>query len=338
MLERLDTLRDQALEHINAAADVTALDAALNQYLGKKGEVQGILRSIGSLPPEQRGPVGQGANKVKQALEAAVTERRTALIAAAEANLADTEWVDATMPPPAGYDAHRTGGTLHPITQLWRELEEVCLGMGLSLLDGPWVEDDQHNFGALNMPADHPARDMHDTFWLTDGNLMRTHTSPVQVRAMESGPPPIRAVAIGRVFRHEELDATHEHTFHQIEGFYVDREISVGHMVYVLRTMLTVILGEAVDVRLRPSYFPFVEPGFEMDVRFRGEWMELLGCGMVHPRVLRAGGIDPDEWSGFAFGLGVDRLVMMRYDIEDLRHFMTGDLRFLRQFGGGVEG
>lgn len=338
MLDQLDTLLAEALTAIQAAATPAELDTAVGAFTGKRGSVQGVLRSIGKLPPDQRGPVGQRANEVKRAIDTAATERRDALIAAAEANLGETEWVDTTLPPPDGYAVDRTRGTIHPVTQVVRELEEVCVGMGLDLLDGPWVEDDEHNFGALNIPADHPARDMHDTFWLSDGNLLRTHTSPVQIRAMESRPPPIRAVAIGRVFRHEEIDATHENTFHQIEGFYVDREVSVGHMVYVLRTLLEKVLGEKVDVRLRPSYFPFVEPGFEMDVRFKGKWMELLGCGLVHPKVLRAGGIDPDEWSGFAFGLGVDRLVMLRHQVEDIRHLMSGDLRFLSQFGEGVTG
>ena len=178
---------------------------------------------------------------------------------------------------------------------------------------------------------------MHDTFWLTDGNLLRTHTSPVQVRLMKQGHLPIRSVAIGRVFRNEAVDATHEHTFHQIEGLMVDRDVSVAHMVYVLHVFLREVFGADVDVRLRPSYFPFVEPGFECDMRVRGKWLELLGCGIVHPRVLEAGGIDPDVYSGFAFGLGIDRLVMLRYGIEDIRHLVSGDLRFLRQFRQGVE-
>jgi phenylalanyl-tRNA synthetase alpha chain len=209
--------------------------------------------------------------------------------------------------------------------------------MGFEPLDGPWVEDDRHNFEALNIPRDHPARDMQDTFWLTDGNLLRTHTSPVQIRALETRTPPIRAVAIGRVFRHEQVDATHENNFHQVEGFLVDRDVSVAHMVSVLRDFFRRFLGPAVEVRLRPSYFPFVEPGFEMDVQWRGRWLELLGCGLVHPKVLAAGGVDPAAWSGFAFGLGIDRLALLRYGIEDIRHMTAGDLRFLRQFRRGVE-
>ena len=335
MLEQLHSLRDEALAEIQAAPDADGVDAVVQRFLGRKGRVQEILRSIGKLPKEDRGPVGKAANEVKRALADAASARTETMISAADAELRETEWVDATLPPPAA-DGSRTAGTAHPVSQMKRRLEDVFLGMGFDLLDGPWVEDDLHNFGALNIPADHPARDMHDTFWLSDGHLLRTHTSPVQIRAMESGPPPIRAVVIGRCFRHEEVDATHENTFHQVEGFYVDREVSVGHMVYVLRSVLEAILGDVEDVRLRPSYFPFVEPGFEMDVKFRGEWLELLGCGLVHPRVFEAGGVDPALWSGFAFGLGVDRLVMLRYGIEDIRHFMAGDLRFLRQFRGSA--
>ncbi|MDA1194080.1 MAG: phenylalanine--tRNA ligase subunit alpha [Planctomycetota bacterium] len=339
MLDELQAMEREALAAVRAAADGDVLGAVEATWIGRKGRITGILRSVGTLPAEQRGPVGQAANLARRAVDEALSARRTELLAGAEARLADTEWVDATLPPPAARaGVRRTGGTIHPITALTREIEDVFLSMGFDTLDGPWVEDDFHNFGALNMPADHPARDMQDTYWLSDGNLLRTHTSPVQVRAMESGAPPIRAVCLGRVFRHEELDATHENTFHQIEGFYVDRGVSVGHMLYVLRTLLREVLDDDVEVRLRPSYFPFVEPGFEMDVTFRGKWMELLGCGMVHPYVLEQGGIDPTVFSGFAFGLGIDRLVMLKHGVEDLRHFMDGDLRFLRQFGGGLEG
>ena len=300
------------------------------------------------MPPAERGPVGKAANEAKQALTALYEERLASLRSAKEDALEDAEWVDATLPGPA-----RPGGapgTLHPVSQMRRELEDVCLSMGFDLLDGPWVEDDWHNFGALNIPKDHPARDMQDTFWLEDGNLLRTHTSPVQIRAMETGRPPIRAVALGRVFRHEDLDASHENTFHQIEGLLVDRDVNVGHLVWTLKTLLGRVFRKDVEVRLRPSFFPFTEPSFEMDVRClvcggsgcavckRTGWLELLGCGLVHPNVLEAGKIDPETWSGFAFGLGIDRLLMMRYGIEDIRHLMGGDLRFLSQFARGVNG
>ncbi len=338
MLERLQALTDEALGLVQGAGDSAALDAVQTAFLGKKGKVQAVLRTIGSLAPEERGPVGKAANAAKVEIESALGERRQALIDAAEGELAETEWVDATLPPPASTGEGRSGGTIHPITTLVRDMDDIFASMGFEALDGPWVEDDYHNFTALNIPPDHPARDMQDTYWLSDGNCLRTHTSPVQIRAMENNKPPIRAVCLGRVFRHEDLDATHENTFHQVEGFYVDRQVSVGHMLYVLRALLREILEEDVEVRLRPSYFPFVEPGFEMDVTFRGKWMELLGCGMVHPKVLEFGGIDSSQWSGFAFGLGIDRLVMLRHGVEDLRHFMSGDLRFLEQFHGGAEG
>lgn len=337
MLEQLDTMRAEALAAVREASDEGALDAVVGRYLGRKGSLQEILRGIGGLPPDQRGPVGKGANELKQALEQSAEARRAELLAAREAGLGDAEWVDATLPPPADLVLTRTGGTLHPITQMIRELEDVFLGLGFELFQGPWAEDDHHNFGALNIPADHPARDMHDTFWLSDGHLLRTHTSPVQIRAMETREPPIRGVAIGRVFRHEEVDATHEMTFHQCEGLYVDRNVSAGHLRWVLEQMLAGVLARNVEIRFRPSYFPFVEPGFEVDVKFKGKWLELLGSGMVHPRVLEAGGLDPTVWSGFAFGVGVDRLVMLRHEIEDLRQFMGGDLRFLQQFSEGVE-
>lgn len=338
MLDQLQALQEAALEEVRAAADPAALDAAQTAFLGKKGRLQQVLRTIGKLDPKERGPVGRAANEAKQAIEGALESRKAELLDAAEANLGASEWVDATLPPPAGARQAGRGGSIHPITALVRDMEDVFLSMGFETLDGPWVEDDRHNFGALNIPPDHPARDMQDTYWLTDGHLLRTHTSPVQVRAMETREPPIRAVCLGRIFRNEELDATHENTFHQCEGFFVDRDVSVGHMIYVLESLLHEIIGPDVKVRLRPSYFPFVEPGFEMDVTFRGDWMELLGCGMVHPYVLEAGGIDPNEFSGFAFGMGIDRLVMVRHGIEDIRHLMSGDLRFMSQFTGGLEG
>ena len=348
MLDRIQQLLAEGREAISAASSVGAITAVHSAWLGRSGRLQEVLRGLGTLPPAERGPVGKAANEAKQALTALYEERLASLRSAKEDALEDAEWVDATLPGPA-----RPGGapgTLHPVSQMRRELEDVCLSMGFDLLDGPWVEDDWHNFGALNIPKDHPARDMQDTFWLEDGNLLRTHTSPVQIRAMETGRPPIRAVALGRVFRHEDLDASHENTFHQIEGLLVDRDVNVGHLVWTLKTLLGLVFRKDVEVRLRPSFFPFTEPSFEMDVRClvcggsgcavckRTGWLELLGCGLVHPNVLEAGKIDPETWSGFAFGLGIDRLLMMRYGIEDIRHLMGGDLRFLSQFARGVNG
>ncbi len=331
----LDTIRDleqEALAALDGAADADAVHAVVSGLLGKKGRLQGVLRQIGTLPKDERAEVGRLANVAKRAVEEAARKRLDAFQAAREADLGETEWVDATLP-----GACRGGGSFHPISQMCREVEDIFLGMGFDLADGPWVEDEWHNFDALNIPADHPARDLQDTFWMEDSNVLRTHTSPVQLRVMKAGRLPIRVVCIGRVFRNEATDATHEHTFHQVEGLLVDREVSVAHMLYVMRSLLQELFGKDIEVRLRPAYFPFVEPGFEMDMRWRGAWLELVGCGLVHPNVLRAGGIEPDVYSGFAFGFGIDRLVMLRYGLDDIRHFMGGDLRFLRQFTRGVE-
>ncbi len=331
-IDDIRRLLAEALGQVAACSTAEALKAVEAAVLAPQGPLAQHLRSIPKLAPELRGPLGREANEAKRSIQAALEARRVALEAAREGDLASSEWVDPTLP-----GEQRGGGRLHPVTQVCRELEDIFLALGFDVLDGPWVEDDWHNFGALNIPPDHPARDMQDTFWLTDGRLLRTHTSPVQIRALKSQPPPIRAVAIGRIFRHEELDATHENTFHQVEGLLVDRDVSAAHLVWVLRTVLRELFGREVETRLRPAYFPFVEPGFEMDMRFRGRWMEILGCGLVHPRVLAAGGADPETWSGFAFGLGVDRIAMLRHGIDDIRHLMSGDLRFLRSFARGVE-
>ncbi len=337
MLDEIRTIEREALAAIEIAADLTALASAEAAALGKRGRLADVLRSLGRLAPTERAHVGQAANDARRRVEAALAARRATLDAAFEANLASADALDLTQPAPGAAPWSRIGGTLHPVRQLLRRAEDVCLAMGFEILDGPWVEDDEHNFTALNIPPGHPARDMQDTFWLTDGHLLRTHTSPVQIRTMRDRSPPIRVVSPGRVFRNEEVDATHEYTFHQIEGLLIDREIHVGHMIHVLRELISALLETSVDVRLRPAYFPFVEPGFEMDVTWRGRWLELLGCGLVHPDVLRGQGVDPAVWSGFAFGMGIDRLVMLRRGIEDIRHLMGGDPRFLRQFGAGVE-
>lgn len=348
MLDRIRTLTTEAVAAIDAAATPEAVEVLRSGWLGRAGRFQEVLRALGTLPGPERGPVGKAANDAKEALAARLDARLASLRGAAEAAIGETEWVDPSMPAPT-LEARRTG-SIHPVAHLIRELEDTCLSMGFEVLDGPWVEDERHNFEALNIPRDHPARDMQDTTWLEDGNLLRTHTSPVQIRAMETRRPPIRAVAIGRVFRHEALDASHENTFHQIEGLLVDQDVNVGHLVHTLRALLGAVFRREVEVRLRPSFFPFTEPSFELDLRClvcggpgcpvcrRTGWVEILGCGLVHPNVLRAGGIDPAEFSGFAFGLGVDRLLMMRHGIEDIRHLMGGDLRFLRQFARGVNG
>ncbi len=307
--------------------------------LGRKGKLAEVSKDMGKLSPEQRGVVGKLLNAAKQTLENALTERKNAFEAAALAARLEREWVDLTAPA-AGAGL----GSLHPLTQIQAEIEDLFVSLGFTVLDGPEVETEFNNFDALNIPPDHPARDMQDTFWLSNGHLLRTHTSPVQVRGMKKLGPPLRMIAPGRVFRNEEVDASHEHTFYQLEGMMVDKDVSVAHLIYFMKTLLSAIFKRDVTVRLRPGYFPFVEPGFELDIQClicngagcpvckQSGWVELLPCGLVHPNVLRLGGIDPEEYSGFAFGLGLTRLVMMRYAIDDIRQLQGGDLRFLTQF------
>ncbi|MBN9663741.1 MAG: phenylalanine--tRNA ligase subunit alpha [Acidobacteria bacterium] len=335
----LSELETRAVSLIEAAADAEALETARVEFLGRKGSLANIGKDMGKMAPEDRARVGKLLNAVKQNLESRYESRKAAFERAAlDARLAG-EWLDLTMPSPG-----TRPGSLHPLTLIQRELEELFTSLGFAVVDGPEVETPWHNFDALNIPPSHPARDAQDTFWLEDTLLLRTHTSPVQVRAMEKFGAPLRIIAPGRVFRNEEVDASHEHTFYQLEGMMIDRDVSVAHMLYFMKSLLTAIFKKDVEVRLRPGFFPFVEPGFELDIQClicggpgcpvckQSGWVELLPCGLVHPNVLRAGGIDPDEWSGFAFGLGLTRLVMMRYGIDDIRHLASGDLRFLQQF------
>ncbi|MBW2424302.1 MAG: phenylalanine--tRNA ligase subunit alpha [Deltaproteobacteria bacterium] len=334
-----DTLQE-ARERIGACTDADTLKGVEREYVGKKGAVAAMLAEIPRLEPEARKAHGQKANALKQAISELVAARREELDAARLEDARRADDFDATLPPPRA-----PRGSLHPITQVTRELEDLFVSMGYEVLDGPEVELDHYNFEALNITKDHPARDSQDTFYCdAEGHLvLRTHTSPVQVRAMEKREPPFRVIAPGRVFRQETTDASHDHTFYQMEGLVVGRDISVAHLIGAMKTLLRGIFGRDLDVRLRPGHFPFVEPGFELDARCpfcesgcrvckKTTWIELLPCGLVHPNVLRAGGIDPDQWSGFAFGLGLSRLVMLRYDIDDVRHLLDGDLRFLEQF------
>ncbi|MCC7013645.1 MAG: phenylalanine--tRNA ligase subunit alpha [Planctomycetes bacterium] len=329
LLERLGSFSALSETQFTAAA---ALETA--------GLALGSMRLV---PKEQRGLVGGKANALKNVAEAALAaEKQHAEEQRLARERAGTGF-DATLPP-----APLAHGSLHPLTQVTRELEDLFTSMGWTILDGPEVETEFYNFDALNIPGDHPARDTMDTFWVDTAPgaprlVMRTHTSPVQVRAMQRLKPPFRAIVPGKVFRNEALDASHEHTFHQMEGLVVGRDISVGHLIGSMKTLLRGVFGRDIEIRLRPGYFPFVEPGFELDARCpfckdgcsvckRSTWIELLPCGMVHPNVLRAGGIDPEQWTGFAFGLGLSRLVMLRYRIDDIRNLLGGDLRFLEQF------
>ncbi len=310
--------------------------------LGRKGSLAQFSKEFGKLTPAERSDAGKALNAAKQELESALEARQQGFESAALAKKLDTEWLDLTLPAPGVRP-----GSLHPVTQIQREIEDLFISLGFTVLDGPEVETEYHNFDALNIPADHPARDMQDTFWLESGEsrlLLRTHTSPVQIRGMERLGPPLRMIAPGRVFRNEEVDASHEHTFYQLEGMMIDREVSVAHLIYFMKTLLSGVFRREVKVRLRPGFFPFVEPGFELDIqclicggpgcpvcKYSG-WVELCPCGLVHPNVLRLSGIDPEEWNGFAFGLGMTRLAMMRYGIDDIRLLQSGDLRFLTQF------
>ena len=335
----MQELLDSALSRIRTAATAEELEAVRVEVLGRKGVLTNLSKDMGKLSPEERVARGKFINTAKQALESAWESGKAVFEKIALDSRLDSEWLDLTVPAPGPRP-----GALHPITLIQWEIEDLFRSMGFSVLDGPEVETEYHNFDALNIPSDHPARDMQDTFWLGSGNLLRTHTSPVQVRGMEKLGPPLRMIAPGRVFRNESVDASHEHTFYQVEGMMIDRNISVGNLIYFMKTLLGSVFGREVTVRLRPGYFPFVEPGFELDIQCllcNGEgcpvckqsgWVELLPCGLIHPRVLEMSGIDPNQWNGFAFGLGLTRLAMMRYAIDDIRWLQSGDLRFLGQF------
>jgi phenylalanyl-tRNA synthetase alpha chain len=335
----IQELVSAALARIESAAHPEDLEAVRVEVLGRKGSLAAVSKDMGKLSPEERKALGASLNAAKQQLETAFDAKKSAFDKAAQDARLNAEWLDLTLPasgiPP---------GSLHPITQIQQEIEDLFRSLGFTVLDGPEVENEYYNFDALNIPGDHPARDMQDTFWLEGGNLLRTHTSPVQVRGMEKLGPPLRMIAPGRVFRNEAVDASHEHTFYQLEGMMIDRNVSVANLIYFMKTLLTAVFRREVIVRLRPGFFPFVEPGFELDIRclicggkgcpvckYSG-WVELLPCGLVNPNVLRMSGIDPEEWGGFAFGLGLTRLVMMRYAIDDIRQLQGGDLRFLNQF------
>ena len=332
-------LESRSLARIQSALTAEELEAARVDALGRKGALAQVSSGMGKLAPDERSRIGKLLNAAKQALESAYDAKKRQFERAALTARLDAEWVDLTLPAPGPRRGH-----LHPITRIQRELEELFVSLGFTVLDGPEVETEYYNFDALNIPRDHPARDMQDTFWLDGGNLLRTHTSPVQVRGMERLGPPLRMIAPGRAFRNESVDASHEHTFYQLEGMMVDRDVSVAHLLYFMKTLLTAIFQREVTVRLRPGYFPFVEPGFELDIQClicggsgcpvckQSGWVELLPCGLVNPKVLRMSGVDPEEWNGFAFGLGLTRLAMMRYGIDDIRHLQGGDLRFLEQF------
>mgnify|MGYP004655648215 FL=1 len=337
MKETLLKIKTDALKALSdASADVEALRI---QYLGKKGELTAVLRGMGKLSAEERPIVGQLANEVRAAIEEEI-EKKTAELrtAALEAKL-QAEKLDVTVP---GDKIHV--GKPHPIALVQRQLEEIFLGMGYSIADGPEVEYDYYNFQALNIPKDHPARDTQDTFYITDNILLRSQTSPVQARVMEKQKPPIKIISPGRVYRSDAVDATHSPLFHQCEGLVVDKGITMGDLKGTLEMFAQTMFGADTKIRFRPHHFPFTEPSAEVDVSCfacggegcrlcKGEgWIEILGAGMVHPNVLRMCGIDPEVYSGFAFGLGIERIVMLKYHIDDMRHLYENDVRFLHQF------
>jgi phenylalanyl-tRNA synthetase alpha chain len=327
-----EDLLAQAQELVAAAADVRALDDVRVRFLGKKGSLTGLLKQLGQLPAEERREAGQAVNRCKQALETAIAERQERLAAEQLNARLSTERIDITLPG----RRHEAGG-LHPVSRALDRILDIFAQLGFSVATGPEVEDDYHNFGALNFPEHHPARAMHDTFYLPNGDLLRTHTSPVQIRTMRETQPPVRIVAPGRVFR-ADSDQTHTPQFHQVEGLLVDTDVTFADLKGLLSSFVNAFFEDELEVRLRPSYFPFTEPSAEVDVRWTeadgtpGKWLEVLGCGMVHPNVLEHCGIDSERYTGYAFGLGVERFAMLRYRVDDLRLFFENDLNFLRQF------
>jgi len=343
----LEALRKEAIQSIRKAEDAAAVEATRVLYLGRKdGRLTAVLRGLKSLSLEEKRKVGPEANKLRQELEEEVEKRQREV-----ADDGGEKDFDPTMP-----GVRVRYGSAHPLTIIQERIAEIFTAMNFSVVEGPEVETEHYNFDALNIPVNHPAREMWDTFWLRSNQketltqkgerlLMRTHTSPVQIRFMEKNKPPFQVIAPGRVFRYEATDASHEINFHQVEGLAVGREVSLANFKYVIEEFLNAFFGTKLQFRFRPSYFPFTEPSVEVDIKIKnsirqladknqneGKWLEVMGAGMVHPEVLKGVGIDPKEWQGFAFGMGVERLAMLKHGIPDIRMFYEGDLRFVRQF------
>lgn len=337
MKETLLKMKEEALAAL--AAPEADLEALRIRYLGKKGELTAVLRGMGKLSAEERPVIGQIANEVREAIENELTVRAQQQKTAALAARLAAEKLDVTVPGTVPEIGH-----IHPLDRVQRDMEEIFIGMGFDIVEGPEVEYDYYNFQALNIPPDHPARDTQDTFYITDNILLRSQTSPVQARTMEKRKPPIRIISPGRVYRSDAMDATHSPLFHQMEGLVVDKNVTMGDLKGTLEMFAKKMFGEETKVRFRPHHFPFTEPSAEVDVSCfacggkgcrlcKGEgWIEILGAGMVHPNVLRMCNIDPDEYSGFAFGMGVERVTMLKYHIDDIRHLYENDVRFLSQF------
>jgi phenylalanyl-tRNA synthetase alpha chain len=331
-VDTVTDLQTRALAEISASDSLQQLDELRVRYLGKKGEITAQLKSLGSMEPDQRRSFGQAVNAVRDALNQAINARRKALETEALEQKLLSEKVDVTLP---GRGEQRGG--LHPVTMAMERAISIFTRLGFDVATGPEVEDDHYNFESLNFPPHHPARAMHDTFYFGDGRLLRTHTSPVQIRVMEKSDPPYRIIAPGKVYR-SDSDQTHTPMFHQVEGLLVGRNVSMADLKGVLHTFVNAFFERSLAVRFRPSYFPFTEPSAEVDIGWeKGDgsepgWLEILGCGMVHPNVLRGCGVDPEEFTGYAFGMGVERMAMLRYGVTDLRQFFENDLEFLRQF------
>ncbi|MCE2447081.1 MAG: phenylalanine--tRNA ligase subunit alpha [Candidatus Latescibacteria bacterium] len=336
MLEEVRQLASVAIAEIEVAQDDKALEALRVHHLGRKSRLRQIARQIGHLPAAERPALGEATGRAQQAIQQALDDKALALRQLAEAASA----LDVTLP-----GRRPLLGCAHPLSQLTDELVSIFQGMGFDVADGPEAEDEYHNFDALNTPADHPARDLHDTFYLDGGGLMRTHTSTVQIRVMEQTPPPVRVISLGRCYRKETVDATHHFAFHQIEGLYVDHGVSFADLKGTIEAMGRQLMGAETQVRFRPHFFPFTEPSVEYDFtctckRQRANcsickgtgWIEIAGAGMVDPAVFTAVGYDPDEYTGFAFGMGLERIAMIRHGIDDVRRFLENDLRFIRQF------
>lgn len=322
----LTTLQSRAIAEITAADALDTLDQLRVGYLGKKGQVSKILGGMGKLSPEERPRIGALANTVKTALQSAIEDRKAALqTAQINAQLA-AETLDVTMP-----GVYRPQGRVHPINSIIDQITDIFVGLGYTVAAGPEVESDYYNFEALNFLPDHPARDMQDTLYLPNGDLMRTHTSNIQIRYMKAHEPPMRVLATGRCYRRDTVDATHAAVFHQMEFFAVDKGITFTDLRGTIRAFIDELFGE-IPIRFRPSFFPFTEPSAEVDVEWQGRWLEVLGCGMIDPNVMEAVGYDPEVYTGFAAGLGIERLAMVQHEIDDIRRLYSSDLRFLNQF------
>ena len=331
-MEAIKQIQQQASEDIAACKDLSSLDDLRVRYLGKKGEVTALLKTLGSMEHEQRKAFGQAVNVVKVKLADAINQRKAVLEEAALNIKLAAEKIDVTLP-----GRGQSRGGVHPVTHTMQRISDIFTQLGFDTATGPEVEDDLHNFESLNFPPHHPARAMHDTFYFADGRLLRTHTSPVQIRALNRSGAPIRVIAPGKVFR-SDSDQTHTPMFHQVEGLLIGETVTMASLKGVLQTFVNLFFEKEMEMRFRPSYFPFTEPSAEVDIAWdKGDgkepgWLEILGCGMVHPNVLKAGGVDSEKYVGYAFGMGIERLAMLRYGVTDLRQFFENDLRFLRQF------